>query len=403
MVGNIMKNNPFSKDKLQTVLLVISIVTVSIIGLYVFRLLAADLLLRLGIAIGAVLAPFAVAFFLSFVIEPLSQWIKKYIRLSNTLSIVLAIFIGIAFALSIGVVLIIFILPQIRSILLSLISLIDDQMIEVILTNVLNQFETFFNGSSVNEIIDEFNSQGFSIDKLFGFIGIIFVKISNIFSSILNGLLIFILTPVFLYYLVKEKAFIFESMSGVFPNPMKRHITQLGKRSNEVIKNYMIAQGKIMLFVAVFFMITFSILSIFIPYFNLTYGIIFGLLMGILCVIPYLGVWLGLAAPVILLTTLHLEHGQSYDSFSVYIIGIVLILILNAVEQVIEMSLVQPRIFGDQVQIHPLAVFSSFIFFGAIFGFAGLLLAIPIAGTLKVTFKYLKEMNQSKPNVEKGA
>ena len=89
--------------------------------------------------------------------------------------------------------------------------------------------------------------------------------------------------------------------------------------------------------------------------------------MGLLCVIPYLGVWLGLAAPVILLTTLHLEYGQSYDSISIYLIGIIIILMLNAVEQVIEMSLIQPRIFGDQVHIHPLAVFSSFIFFGAIF------------------------------------
>jgi predicted PurR-regulated permease PerM len=76
-------------------------------------------------------------------------------------------------------------------------------------------------------------------------------------------------------------------------------------------------------------------------------------------------------------------------------------LILNAVEQVVEMSIVQPKIFGDQVHIHPLAVFSSFIFFGAIFGFAGLLLAIPIAGTLKVMFKYFIEMNQAKPNVKK--
>jgi putative permease len=401
-VGKVMKNNPFSKDKLHTFLLFISIITVSIVGLYVFRLLASDLLLRLGIAIGAVLTPFAVAFFLSFVIEPLSQWIKKYIKLSNTLSIILSIFIGIAFALSIIVVIIIFIVPQIRNILVSLISLIDDQIIEVALTNVLNQFETYFSGSSISEIIDEFNSQGFSIDKVFGFIGVILVRISNIFSSILNGLLIFILTPVFLYYLVKEKAVIFESISSIFPNQMKKHITELGKRSNEVIKNYMIAQGKIMLFVAGFFMITFSILSIFIPYFNLTYAIIFGLLMGLLCVIPYLGVWLGLAAPVILLTTLHLEYGQSYDSISIYLIGIIIILILNAVEQVIEMSLIQPRIFGDQVHIHPLAVFSSFIFFGAIFGFAGLLLAIPIAGTLKVIFKYVKEINQSKPIAKKG-
>ena len=227
--------------------------------------------------------------------------------------------------------------------------------------------------------------------------------ISSIFSSVLNGLFIFVLTPVFLYYLVKEKTYIFESIANIFPKQIKGHVTELGKRSDAVIKLYFIGQGKMMLFVAIFFMITYTLLSLFIPFFNVSYGIIFGLLMGLLCVIPYLGVWLGMAAPIILLTTLHLEHGQAMNAPSIFIIGIIIVLVLNAIEQVIEMAIVQPKVFGDQVHIHPLAVLSSFIFFGAIFGFAGVLLAIPIAGTLKSVFQYLKEINQPKPKEKKEA
>ncbi|MFU8793347.1 MAG: AI-2E family transporter [Acholeplasmataceae bacterium] len=391
-----MKNNRFSKEKLQTILLVIAIITLTIIGLYVFKLLAASLLIRLGLAIGAVLTPFAIAFFLSFVIGPLSIWLKKHLKLSDTLAIVLAIFIGIVFALSIIVIVIIFVVTQMTNIIASLISLIDDQMVEVVLTDLLNNFQTYFDGASIAEIIDELTNQGISFDKFFGLLGVIFVGISNIFSSILNGLFIFVLTPVFLYYLVKEKTYIFESIANIFPKQINGHVTELGKRSDAVIKLYFIGQGKMMLFVAVFFMITYTILSFFIPYFTVTYGLIFGLLMGLLCVIPYLGVWLGMAAPIILLTTLHLEHGQTMNGPSVFIIGIIIVLVLNAIEQVIETAIVQPKVFGDQVHIHPLAVLSSFIFFGAIFGFAGVLLAIPIAGTLKVVFQYLKEINQPK-------
>jgi putative permease len=398
-----MKNKKITKEKLQMVLLIVSILTISIVGLYVLNLWTESLLVRLGFAIGSVLTPFAIAFFLSFVIGPFSEWLQKHLKLSKTLAITMAIFIGILFAVLILITITVFLVTQMSMIISSLISLVDDQVIESLLTEVLNNFQNYFNSYSISEIIDELNNQGITFEKVFGLIGFVFIGFSNVFSSVFSGLFILVLTPVFLYYLIKEKTVIFEGIANVFPQKIKVHLTELGKRSDNVIKNYFIGQGKMMLFVAVFFMISYTILSLFIPNFNLSYGIIFGLLMGLLCVIPYLGVWLGMAAPIIFLITLHLEHGQSGTGLSVYIIAIIIILVINGIEQVIEMSLIQPKVFGDQVHIHALAVLSSFIFFGAIFGFAGVLLAIPIAGTVKVVFRYVKEMNKPKLKVKEEA
>jgi putative permease len=395
-----MKNKKITKEKLQMVLLIVSIVSISIVGLYVLTLWSESLLIRLGFAIGSVLTPFAIAFFLSFVIGPFSEWLQKHLKLSRTLAVVMAIFIGILFAVFILITIAIFLVSQMSIIISSLISLVDDQVIEGFLTEVLNNFQNYFNAFSISEILDELNSQGITFEKMFSLISVIVISFSNVFSSILSGMFILVLTPVFLYYLIKEKKVIFEGIANVFPQKIKVHLIELGKRSDNVIKNYFIGQGKMMLFVAIFFMITFTLLSLFIPNFSLSYGIIFGLLMGLLCVIPYLGVWLGMAAPIIFLITLHLEYGQSSTGLSIYLIAIIIILVLNGIEQVIEMSLIQPKVFGDQVQIHALAVLSSFIFFGAIFGFAGVLLAIPIAGTVKVVFGYLKEMNKPKLKVK---
>jgi predicted PurR-regulated permease PerM len=96
-----------------------------------------------------------------------------------------------------------------------------------------------------------------------------------------------------------------------------------------------------------------------------------------------------MAAPIVYLTTLHLEYGGPNDN-NIYLIGIIAVLIANFIQAVLESSVIQPAVFSKQVHIHPLAVLSSFIFFGGIFGLPGFLLAIPIAGTIKVVILYYK-------------
>ncbi|MCR3905456.1 MAG: AI-2E family transporter [Tenericutes bacterium] len=392
-----MKKERFSKDKLIKYLLWISIFTVAIIGLYVFQLFASTTLSKIAMALRFVVIPFVIAFFLSFIIGPFSNLFREKLKLPKVLSIIIAILIGVSFLLLILVGTTIFIVTQLSQILNSLISLIDNQTLETIINNIINVINEYLGGSGLNQIIDEILNQGFTIDKLFSMIGTILVALSGIASSILNILFIVVLTPVFMYYLIKEKAYIFTNISKVIPENVRHHAVELGKRSDIVIRDYLRGQGLMMLFVTVFFIITYGILSFFVPNFSLQIAILFGVMMGLFSILPYIGVWISMALPVILLVTLHLEHGHT-NQINIYLIAIIVILLLNLVEQVLESSIVQPQIFGKQVHIHPLAVLSSFLFFGGVFGFIGFLLAIPIAGTIKVIFQYFNEINKGTNN-----
>jgi putative permease len=392
-----MKKERFSKDKLIKYLLWISIFTVAIIGLYVFQLFASTTLSKVAMALRFVVIPFVIAFFLSFIIGPFSNFFREKLKLPKVLSIIIAILIGVSFLLLILVGTTIFIVTQLSQILNSLISLIDNQTLETIINNIINVINEYLGGSGLNQIIDEMLNQGFTIDKLFSMIGTILVALSGIASSILNILFIVVLTPVFMYYLIKEKAYIFTNISKVIPENVRHHAVELGKRSDIVIRDYLRGQGLMMLFVTVFFIITYGILSFFVPNFSLQIAILFGVMMGLFSILPYIGVWISMALPVILLITLHLEHGHT-NHINIYLIAIIVILLLNLVEQVLESSIVQPQIFGKQVHIHPLAVLSSFLFFGGVFGFIGFLLAIPIAGTIKVIFQYFNEINKRTNN-----
>ena len=117
--------------------------------------------------------------------------------------------------------------------------------------------------------------------------------------------------------------------------------------------------------------------------------------MGLFNFIPYVGAWLGLAAPVIFLLTLHLEFKGLPDIGNMYFIAIIIVIIIHLIEQGLEMSIIQPNVIGKQVHIHPLAVLASLIFFGGVFGFVGVLLAVPLAGTIRAFIEYFGEQVQT--------
>lgn len=396
-----MKKPWFNKETLLTTLLAASIITVVLIGLYVLMLLTSGTLVVIFNAINAVLIPFVIAFFLSFIVGPISRWLEKLLHLNKNLAIVLAILIGLVFIIVVLGVAIYFIVTQLSSILSSLILLVNNAGLEQLLNQVIDAISSYVSGSDLSSIITEMAENGISISSILVLFGSLFAGLSRFASSLIGVLMVFVLTPVFLFYLIKEKALIFESLSKVAPKAIRHHVVELGKRSDIVIQNYFKGQGLMMLIIFIFFSITLGGLSFFIPGFLLYYAIVFALLMGLFSIIPYLGAWLGLLAPVVFLFTQHLELQQSGSD--IYIIGIIFVIAFQVIEQVLESSLIQPYVFGKQVHIHPLLVLSAFIFFGGLFGLAGVLLAVPLAGTIKTTVEYIGEIQvKSKPKPSKS-
>ena len=101
-----------------------------------------------------------------------------------------------------------------------------------------------------------------------------------------------------------------------------------------------------------------------------------GLLSGILVFLPYVG--FAFSVILVLLSGL-LELGPLYSLISVSLI--------YGLGQVIEGFFLTPKLVGDKIGLHPLAVIFSLMFFGTLFGFLGLLVALPIASILIVVGK----------------
>lgn len=103
------------------------------------------------------------------------------------------------------------------------------------------------------------------------------------------------------------------------------------------------------------------------------FSIVIGIFAGLISFVPYLGVILGMAPSLLLVL---IKYGLDW-----HIIGV---LVTFGVVQTLEEVLLRPLIVGDKIGLHPVWVMSAFLVFGSAFGFAGVLLAVPIAAVLKV-------------------
>ncbi len=389
-----------TKAKLVEILLIVSIFTVTIVGLYALRLLSSELLSNIGAAARAVIVPFAIALLLSFIFGPLARAMETKLHLPRILSILASITIGILLVTAILVVTIIFMVTQFATILSGMLAFIDNQTVAEFVDRAVVYLSNFINEANLREIIDNLQSQGISLGNVTDIVLAAFSFITRLTTSIISIGFTIVLTPVFLYYLIKERTMILRTIARILPEHIRVHVIELGKRSDEVIRGYLRGQGIVMLFITGFFILSYGVLAIFVPDFSFIHAVLFAVLMGLFCVIPYIGVWIGIAAPVLLLTTLHLEHVATRPY--IYIIGIVMIFVFNIIEEILESSVIQPNVYSRQVHIHPIAVLSSFIFFGGIFGLAGFILSVPIAGTIKVCLQYYGEINRKKSAEKTG-
>ena len=395
-----MNKNLFTREKLITYLLIVSIISISLIGIYFLGLISSTILIRIFGAISAVLIPFVIAFFLSFIIGPISIWFHEKLKINRTISIILAILLGVIFILGILFISISFVFSQLNTILTSLINLVSNASFKAILLEVTEMISNYLSNNDITVIVDDIANNGASIERVLALLGSVLVSLTGIASSIISFIIVLALTPVFMYYLIKEKTLVFTSISKIAPKSIRHHVVELGKRSDLVIQRFFKGQGIMMIIIFTYFSVALGILSIFVDGFNIEHALMFAIIMALFNLVPYLGAWLGLLAPVVFLLTLHFEYQGDPGAGNLYLIAILIVLIIHFVEQGLEMSIIQPTVIGREVHIHPLAVLSSLIFFGGVFGFVGVLLAVPLAGTIRAFIEYFGELEVKRKQEE---
>jgi predicted PurR-regulated permease PerM len=104
------------------------------------------------------------------------------------------------------------------------------------------------------------------------------------------------------------------------------------------------------------------------------------MIAGLVSFVPYLGFIIGIVASVIAALV------QFHDAFH-----LVLVLVVFGVGSLLESYILVPKLVGDRIGLHPVAVIFAVLAFGELFGFMGVLLALPMASIAMVLLRFLRE------------
>jgi predicted PurR-regulated permease PerM len=108
-------------------------------------------------------------------------------------------------------------------------------------------------------------------------------------------------------------------------------------------------------------------------------GLAIGLLTGLAIFIPYIGFGVGLTLAIL---SALLQFGPGT--------GLLVVLAIYAVGQLIESFFLTPKLVGERIGLHPVAVVFALLFFGSLFGFFGVLLALPAAAVTLVALRHAR-------------
>ncbi len=188
--------------------------------------------------------------------------------------------------------------------------------------------------------------------------------------AVLGLLSITFLMPIVAYFMLKEWPAINGWIDDTLPRQHKPTVMLLLGQINEKIAGFIRGQLTVIVAIALMYSIALSIAG-------LNYGILIGIAAGVLSIIPLLGSFTGF---IISVTVAWFQNGEWPYVF--------LIAAIFLIGQAIEGNLITPRLVGKYVGLHPLWVIFVLLAGGSLFGFVGMLLAVPVAASVGVLIHY---------------
>lgn len=184
--------------------------------------------------------------------------------------------------------------------------------------------------------------------------------------AFLSGLATIILIPVVTFYLLRDWSALIHNIQQVFPRRLEKKANDLTQQVDTVLAAFFKGQLIVMACLAVVYYVGLSLVG-------LEFALLIGLVAGLVSFVPYLGLIIGVILAC-LASIFQLHDGS----------GLLAILLVFAVAQVLESVVLTPVLVGDKIGLHPVAVIFAVMAGGQLFGFTGVLLALPVAAVLLV-------------------
>ena len=228
--------------------------------------------------------------------------------------------------------------------------------------NLIIRYPNFFTTEQVEEIFASSTSFIPSIAEQ------VLIQLNTGFSAIMNALIFLILTPILVFFFLKDKSEMLSYVTYFLPNK-RILLSQIWSDLNTQLFGYVRGKALEMIIVGSVTTLAFLILGV-------NYSVILGILVGMSVLIPLFGAIL-VTIPVVAIGLF--QWGLDTPFF--------IFLFIYLLIQILDGNVLFPLLMGNEVNLHPVLIILAILVFGGIWGFWGLLLAVPIATLIRAVFK----------------
>ena len=327
-------------------------------------LLASGWLLYL---LAPVLTPFVVSALLAYLGDPLVDRLQRH-RLSRTVSVVI-VFVTMFFVALLA--LLVFI-PALENQISVLIGKIPAALVwaqERLLPVLASRFGVEIDLDPA-QLKEHLTSHWQEVSKLAR--GLV-LQLGRSGQALLGWLSFVLLVPVVTFYLLRDWDDLVAQVRELLPRPLEPKISQLAGEIDAVLAEFLRGQLTVMVALALIYIAGLWAVGL-----ELAFSI--GLIAGLVSFVPYLGVIVGvlLASVAALL--------QFHDVWH-----FVAVVAVFGVGQMLEGMVLSPLLVGDRIGLHPVAVIFAVMAGGQLFGFFGVLLALPVAAAIVVLLRHSRD------------
>jgi predicted PurR-regulated permease PerM len=315
-----------------------------------------------------VLTPFAVAVLFAYMGDPLADRLETY-KLSRTLSVAIVfatIFTGLIAA-------VLLLLPMIEGQLAALVRRIPVyvEFIKARVLPLMNDTLGMEEGAAMLDALRQAISQHWQ--KAGGFAVGLVRAFSQSGAAMVAWAANILLIPVVTFYLLRDWDGLVVRVRALIPHAFEAQVSRLARDCDDVLAEFFRGQILVMAALAVMYWIGLSIVG-------LELALLIGLVAGLVSFVPYLGFLVGIV----------LASAAAYFQFQ-EAEPLIWVAMVFGVAQAVEAMVLTPLLVGDRTGLHPVAVIFSVLAGGQLFGFIGVLLALPAAAVIAVLLRYAHE------------
>jgi len=191
--------------------------------------------------------------------------------------------------------------------------------------------------------------------------------------AIVEFLVNLLLVPVVLFYMLRDWDILLKLADEMIPRYWHHKVSLLARETDRILAEFLRGQLSVIVLMSICYITGLWLVG-------LEFALPIGLVAGILVFVPYLGMIVGLT----LATFAALMQFQGWS-------GVIPVWVVFGIGQLLEGMLITPWLVGDRIGLHPVMVIFALSAFGQLFGFFGILLALPVSAVLLVWLRHLHQ------------